>query len=36
MEYDESLVRHLIDKVTIYDEHITVIFKTGTEIEIKE
>lgn len=36
MEYDESLVRRLVEKVTVHDEHITVKFKTGTEIEIRE
>ena len=36
MEYDENLVRRLIDRVIVYDEHIMVKFKTGAEIEIKE
>ena len=33
-EYDELLVRRLIEKVTVYDEKITVRFKSDVEIEI--
>ncbi len=35
-EYDEQLVRRLIEKVTVYDEKITVRFKSGVEIEVKK
>lgn len=33
IEYDEQLVRRLVEKVTIYDERIVVEFKSGVEIE---
>jgi len=32
-EYDEQLVRRLIEKVTIYEEKLTVEFKSGVTIE---
>lgn len=30
-EYDEQLVRRLIEKVTVYEEKLTVEFKSGVE-----
>lgn len=33
-EYDELLVRRLIEKVTVYDERFEVKFKSGAEVEI--
>jgi len=33
-EYDERLVRMLIDKVTVFDDKLTVGFKSGAEIEV--
>lgn len=33
-EYDERLVRMLIDKVTVFDDKLTVEFKSGAEIEV--
>ena len=33
-EYDENLVRRLIDRITVHDEHSTVEFKSGIEIEV--
>jgi len=33
-EYDERLVRMLIDKVTVFDEKLSVEFKSGAEIEV--
>ena len=33
IEYDEQLVRRLVEKVTVYDERIVVEFKSGVEIE---
>lgn len=33
-EYSETLVRRLIEKITIYDEKITVEFKSGLEIDV--
>ncbi len=34
-EYDDALVRKLIEKVTVYDDHFIVEFKSGIETEIK-
>ena len=33
--YDESLVRKIIEKVTVYEEKFVVEFKAGTKIDIK-
>lgn len=33
--YDEHLVRKLIEKITVYDDHIDFLFKSGIQIEIK-
>ena len=35
-EYDESLVRRLIEKVTVYENKFTVEFKSGVIIDINE
>lgn len=35
LEYDEQLVRRLIEKVTIYDERFEVEFKSGTTVDRK-
>ena len=35
-EYDEALVRRLIEKVTIYENKFTVEFKSGVSIDINE
>lgn len=34
-EYSETIVRRLIEKITIYDEKITVEFKSGLEIDVE-
>lgn len=34
LEYDEQLVRRLIEKVTVYDERFEVEFKTKVKIEV--
>ena len=34
-EYDEQLVRRLIEKVTVHDDRIEVEFKSGAEIDIE-
>ena len=36
MEYDEQLVRTLLEKITVYDDHFIVEFKSGIEIQIDE
>lgn len=33
--YDEQLVRKLIEKITVYDDHLNFLFKSGIQIEIK-
>jgi site-specific DNA recombinase len=33
-EYDESLVRRLIEKVTVYENKFTVKFKSGVSIDV--
>ena len=33
-EFDEKLVRRLVDRITISDETVTVLFKSGQSIEI--
>jgi site-specific DNA recombinase len=35
-EFDESLVRKLIQQITVYDDHFTVRFKSGFAIDINE
>lgn len=34
-EYDEQLVRRLIEKITVYGERVTVEFKSGTSVNVK-
>ena len=34
-EYDEQIVRKLIEKITVHDEKVTVVFKSGMEIDAK-
>lgn len=35
-EYEEDYVRALLEKLTVYDDHIIVEFKSGIEIQINE
>lgn len=35
-EFDESLVRKLIQQITVYDDRFTVRFKSGLEIDLNE
>ncbi len=35
-EYDEQLVRRLIEKVTIYEDKFTVEFKSGVKVDVEE
>ena len=35
-EYDEQLVRRLIEKVTIYEDKSTVEFKSGLTVDVDE
>ena len=35
MEYDEGLVRQLIEKITVYDDHLAFEFKSGLETEVQ-
>ena len=34
-EYDEQLVRKLIEKITVYEEKVTVEFKSGTSVDVR-
>lgn len=36
IEYEEDYVRTLLKKITVYDDHIMVEFKSGIEIQIDE
>ena len=33
--YDEQLVRKLIEKITVYDDRLDFLFKSGIQIEIR-
>jgi site-specific DNA recombinase len=33
-QYDESLVRRLIEKVTVYEDKFTVEFKSGVTVDV--
>ncbi|MDG2950215.1 hypothetical protein [Exercitatus varius] len=35
-EFDERLIRKLIQQITVYDDRFTVRFKSGLEIDINE
>ena len=35
VQYDEALVRRLIEKVTVYEDKFTVEFKSGITIDIE-
>lgn len=34
-EYDDQLVRKLIEKITVYDERVAVEFKSGASVEVR-
>ena len=34
-EYSETLVRRLIERITVYDEMLVVEFKSGLQIEVE-
>jgi site-specific DNA recombinase len=34
-EYDEKLVRRLIDKVTIHEDRFEVVFRSGIVVEVE-
>jgi site-specific DNA recombinase len=35
-EYDESLIRRLIEKVAVYEDKFTMEFKFGVTIDVEE
>lgn len=35
LAYDEQLVRRLVEKITVYEERLTVEFKSGLEIDVE-
>ena len=34
-EYDENLVRRMVEKITVYEDKYAVDFKSGMEIDVK-
>ena len=34
-EYDDQLVRRLIEKITVCDERVVVEFKSGASVEVR-
>ena len=34
LEYDDKLVRKIIQNVTVYEEHFAISFKSGIEMEV--
>ena len=34
-EYDESFVRRVVEKVTVYEEKFSVEFKSGTSVDVE-
>lgn len=34
-EYDEALVRRMVEKITVYDDRFTVEFKSGTSVDVE-
>ena len=36
VQYDEALVRRLIEKVTVYEDKFTVEFKSGVTVDVNE
>ncbi len=35
-EYDEQLIRRLIEKVTVYEDNFTIEFKSGVTVDVNE
>ena len=35
-EYDEPLIRFLLEKVTVYEDKFTVEFKSGVTVDVNE
>ena len=33
-KYDEKLTRRLIEKITVYEDHFTIEFKSGTSMDV--
>ena len=34
-DYDEGMVRRLIERITVYDDHFIVEFKSGIEVDVE-
>ena len=34
-EYDENLVRRMVEKITVYEDKFTVEFKSGTSVDVE-
>jgi len=35
IEYDDKLVRRLVERVTVFEDRLTVEFKSGVEVKLK-
>lgn len=35
-EYDENLVRRMVEKITVYEDKFTVEFKSGTSVDVEK
>lgn len=33
-EYDENLVRRMVEKITVYEEKFTIEFKSGMSVDV--
>ena len=33
-EYDENVVRRMVEKITVYEDKFTVEFKAGTSVDV--
>ena len=34
-DYDEAMVRQLVERITVYDDHLAFMFKCGTQTEVQ-
>jgi site-specific DNA recombinase len=34
-EYDDKLIRQLVERITVFDDKLQVVFKSGVEIEVE-
>ena len=36
MEFDETLAKHLLSKITVFDDHIIFEFKSGVTVSVEK